>query len=291
MVIKKLFGKGDEKEREYTIDELIILERWEEAELKLKNILKVKKDDVHYHLKLAEVYVGLKEVSKAIDEFCFVADQYSADGFYDRAIAAISKARRLNPMDDTLPKRQQRYENARKLERARTEAMEGFLAGQSQKEGQGTAVIEFQTLWRAISKTDLVRRFDVDQLKLFFQAVDSVFLDSQRTLVKRGESSECLYIVCGGELRAEVEKADGSKVEMRSFGAGDILGEGALFEKKPWPATYVSRGKTILLKLDSDGVQKCLVGNPDPRGFLDTLRRQRNDEEVAKAVAQFERMV
>jgi len=33
------------------------------------------------------------------------------------------------------------------------------------------------------------------------------------------------------------------------------------------------------------------VGNPDPRGFLDTLRRQGKDQEVAKAVAQFESRV
>ena len=291
MVIKRLFGKDEEKDREYTIDELIILERWDEAERKLLNVLKVKKDDVHYHLKLAEVYVGLRQVAKAVDEYCFVADQYAADGFHDRASAAISKARRINPMDDTLVKKQQRYEHARALERARTEAMEGFLAGQSSRAGQGTAVIEFQSLWMAISKTELVRRFDSVQLKLFFQAADSVYLDSQRTLVTRDAEAQNLYIVCGGELRAEVEKADGSKVEMHSFGVGDIIGESALFEKKPWPATYVSRGKTILLRLDADGMQKCLVGNPDPRGFLDTLRRQGKDQEVAKAVAQFESRV
>ena len=288
MVIKKLFGKGEDENREYTIDELIILERWDEAEQKLRNVLRVKKDDVHYHLKLAEVFVGQRQVAKAVDEFIFVADRYAADGFYDRAIAAISKARRLNPMDDTLPKRQRRYEHARKLDRSRTEAMEGFLEGQSLKEGQGTAVMEFQTFWRALSKTELVQRFDVEQLKLFFKAVDPVYLESQRTLVERGESKEALFFVCGGELRAEIQKADGTSIEMRTFGPGDIVGEAALFGKKPWPATFITRGKTILLRLDADGVQQCLVGNPDPRGFLDTLRRQKNDQEVEESVRRFE---
>ncbi|MDX1631842.1 MAG: hypothetical protein R3234_08270, partial [Thermoanaerobaculia bacterium] len=86
MVIKKLFGKKGEGDREYTIDELIILERWEEAEEKLKAKMKVK-DQVHDHLKLADVYVGLKRISDAIDEYVYVADKYAADGFYDRAIA------------------------------------------------------------------------------------------------------------------------------------------------------------------------------------------------------------
>lgn len=287
MVIKKLFGKKGEGDREYTIDELIILERWEEAEAKLKAKMKVK-DQVHDHMKLADVYVGLKRVSDAIDEYVYVADKYSADGFYDRAIAAISKARRLNPMDDTLPAKQKRYERARQLELARAEAQEGFLEGQSLKEGQGTAVMEFQTIWRAVAKTAIVKRLDEEQLKLFFRSVDPVYLGSQKTVVDRGETEEYLYFVCGGEVRAEIEKADGSNVEMRTFGPGDILGERALFEHKPWPATYVTRGKTILLRLDQEGVEACLVGNPDPRGFLDTLRGQRNDHEVAKAIAQFE---
>lgn len=287
MVIKKLFGKKGEDDREYTIDELIILERWEEAEEKLKAKMKVK-EQVHDHLKLADVYVGLKRVSDAIEEYTYVAEKYADDGFYDRAIAAVSKARRLNPMDDTLPARQKRYERARHLEIARAEALEGFLEGQSLKEGQGTAVIEFQTIWRAVSGTAIVKRLDEEQLKLFFTAVDPVYLGSQKTVVDRGDSHEYLYLVCGGEVRAEVEQEDGSQVEMRTFGAGDIIGERALFEHEPWPATYVTRGKTILLRVDQEGVETCLKGNPDPRGFLDTLRRQRNDHEVAEAVAKFE---
>jgi hypothetical protein len=31
-------------------------------------------------------------------------------------------------------------------------------------------------------------------------------------------------------------------------------------------------------------VESCLVGNADPRGFLETLREQHNDREVAAMV-------
>ena len=50
------------------------------------------------HLKLADVHVGLRNVQKAVEEYLWVADRYSADGFHDRAIAVLIKARRLNPM-------------------------------------------------------------------------------------------------------------------------------------------------------------------------------------------------
>src|SRR6185503_1527910 len=121
---------------------------------------------LNLHLKLADVYVGLRNVSKAFDEYGWVADKYAADGFHDRAIAILTKARRLNPMDDTLQARIDRLENARKLEHSRSGALEGFLGGLHAKDSSGTAVMEFQTIWRQLAKSKLLRDLSGDQLKL-----------------------------------------------------------------------------------------------------------------------------
>jgi hypothetical protein len=75
---------------------------------------------------------------------------------------------------------------------------------------------------------------------------------------------------------------------VRTFGSGQIVGESSLFEHKPWPATYRSKAKSTLLRLTAAGLQVCLTGNPDPRGFLDVLRREQNDREVAQIVGRLE---
>jgi hypothetical protein len=285
-LIKKFFGKKESSaEQQYTIDDLIVLERYADAEQRIHEELKFRGNDLNLHLKLADVYVGQRNVQKAVEEYLWVAEKYAADGFHDRGIAVLTKARRLNPMDDTLPARIERFEVARKLEHSRGGAQEGFLQGLHAQEGGGTAVMEFQTIWRNLTKTRLLRELSGDQLKLFFQGVVGVYLNPGQTLVERGSRDEALYVVVSGDILATVVDKAGANIEVRSFGAGQVIGEASLFEHKPWPASYKAKSKATLLRLTQPGLQICLTGNPDPRGFLDVMRREQNDREVAQLVA------
>jgi hypothetical protein len=286
-LLKKLFGKKDgSSEQQYTIDDLIVLERYGEAEQRIVEELKFRGNDLNLHLKLADVYVGQRNVQKAVDEYVWVADKYAADGFHERGVAVLTKARRLNPMDDTLPARIERLETARKLEHSRTFAQDGFVQGLHAKEGGGgTAVMEFQTIWRNLTKTRLLRELTAEQLKLFFQGVVGVYLNPGQSVAERGGKEEALYVVVSGDIVASVVDAAGTPVEVRAFTGGHVIGESTLFERKPWPASYKAKTKATLLKLTQPGLQICLTGNPDPRGFLDVLRREQNDREVVQALA------
>jgi len=288
-VIKKFFGKKDgSTEQQYTIDDLIVLERYAEAEQRIQEDLKFRPQDLNLHLKLADVNVGLRNIAKAIEEYGWVADKYAADGFHDRAIAVLTKARRLNPMDDTLAGRIERIENARKLEHSRSGALEGFVGGLHAKEGGGTAVMEFQAIWRQMAKSKLLRDLSAEQLKLLFQGVVVVYVDPGQTVADRGSRDEALFVVVGGEVLATIVDRAGTNIDVRAFGPGQIVGEGSLFEHRAWPATYKARTKVTLLKLTQPGLEICLKGNPDPRGFLDVLRRDQLDREVAAAVGRLE---
>jgi hypothetical protein len=287
--MKKFFGRKEgSAEQQYTVDDLIVLERYADAEARINEELKFKRDDLNLHLKLADVYVGLRNVAKAVDEYVWVADRYASDGFHDRGIAVLTKARKLNPMDDTLPPKIERLENARKLEHSRSGALEGFLGGLHAKEGGGTAVMEFQTIWRQLAKTRILRELTTDQLKLLFQGVVGNYLNPGQTVMERGSRDEALFIIVGGDVVATVSDTSGVTTEIRTFGSGQIFGEGSLLEHRPWPATYKAKTKATLLKMTPAGLQVCLTGNPDPRGFLDVLRREQNDREVGQLVGRLE---
>jgi len=288
-LIKKLFGKKDGAGgQQYTIDDLIVLERYADAEARILEELRYRGNDLNLHLKLADVYVGLRHVAKAIDEYGFVADKYAADGFHDRAIAVLTKARRLNPMDDTLAARIEKLETSRKLEHSRTLALEGFTSGLHAKEGAGTAVMEFQNVWRQLIKSRILRELSADQLKLLFQGVTVVYFTPGQTVMEKGPGAELLFIVAAGDVAAMHTDAGGETTELRVFTSGSVIGEGALLEHKPWPATYKAKSKATLLRLTPQGLQICLTGNPDPRGFLDVLRREQNDREMAVVVQRLE---
>ena len=121
MVFKKLFGSGGNKEKleqELDVDDLIALERYEEAADRLKERTKSHPNDLHSHLKLASVYQAQGQNLKAVDEFVYVADELADDGFYDKGLALLAKAIRMAPGDSSITERVDRLENLKRLSTA-----------------------------------------------------------------------------------------------------------------------------------------------------------------------------
>lgn len=277
-MFKKIFGGGkSEADRDYTIDELIILERYDEAVLKIKAKLKIK-EELHDHIKLADCYAQLRQLESAMDEYVYVADEFTRDGFFDKANALLMRAAKIAPLDETIPQKIDRNEQLRRLEQSRAMAVEGLARRRSTEGGSGTmSAVEFQTLWSTLSKTQLVRRLSGEQLRLLFGGVEIRYVDVGDSVVTRGQIVESLFVIARG--LCEANAADGSP--LRSFGPGDIVNESGLFERRPAVADIEVREKGAVLELTRPGLEACLTGNPDPRGFLELLRGQGNDRALA----------
>src|SRR4029079_15828300 len=113
------------------------------------------------------------------------------------------------------------------------------------------------------------------------QGVTVTYLNPGQTVADRGTRDEMIYVIAAGEIVATTI-GEGPASELRAFGSGQVIGESTLFEHKPWPATYKAKAKSTLLKLTQAGLQVCLTGNPDPRGFLDVLRREEKESDGAQ---------
>lgn len=286
-MLKKLFGKRDAipETRELTIEDLIALERWDEAIARLQARVELNANDLHAHLKLAEAYVQAGRNSSALDEFFFVADSYCDDGFYDKAIALLTKIARLAPGDSSFEGRLRRAQQLKDLEHRRTLAMEGLMAAQEEKDPLARlSLIEAQLLWQAIQSSDFVSRLSGDQLRRLFGS--SVLSEPKRgtILAERGSKVEQLYIFATGGAEALLDTGTGSPMQLKTFESGDIVGDRSLFEHQPWPATYRVTAEGQLFRLDAGGLAKALQGNPDPRALIDALRARRSDHDVAAAV-------
>jgi len=290
VALKKLFGGGAPKEDELQIDDLIVLERYDEAEARLKEKLELNRKDLHSHIKLAEVFMRRRELNKAVDEYVFVADEYASDGFYDKGIALLSKVSKLLPGDDTLLLKIENLNEHKRLERNRALAIEGLVSAQGDAETKtGNVALEIQRLWNKLSKSPLVRRLDGEQLRHTFGAMKLKRYPAGEKLASLGDKLPVLYLLGQGDVEASVPGSSGRAIIVRTFGAGDIIGERALLEQEPWPADYTSKGAVIALMLDRPGFESALVGNADPRGLVEALRGQQLDREVAAAVARLNR--
>ncbi len=284
MAIKSWFRGGSSKQQapqEYTIDDLIVLEKYDEASERLRARLSVNPNDLHSHLKLAEVYAQLQKFDKAVDEFGYVADEYASDGFYDKGIALLSKAMKLAPLDSSLRFKIEKLQREKGMEHVRSMALEGL-----QKAGgarAGTSAVELKKLWHHLAHGTLVQHLSGEQLKRLFSSMEYERLESGTQVVEEGSQNAFLLLIVIGVVEATIP--DGGKmITVRSFTSGDILGDAALLERGSWPATYRTVEPVTALRLSRAGLEATLVGNPDPRGFLDVLREQHNDRDVAATI-------
>ncbi len=286
MGIKNWFGgakqakqQAQDKEQDYTIDDLIVLERYDEAADRLKMRLKLNPQDLHSHLKLAEVYAQLRQFDRAVDEFGFVAEEYAQDGFYDKGVALLSKAQKLAPMDQSLRFRIERIQREKSMEHVRAYALEGLREAGGQQ--AGTSAVELKRLWHNLATSTVVQRLPGDQLKRLFSAMQLVRVEAGTAVAQEGSREQFLLLLVNGVVESFVPQDGGKDLTVRSFTSGDIIGEAPLLERGAWPAGYRAVEPVTALRLTREGLEQSLVGNPDPRGFLDVLREQHHDRDVA----------
>jgi Cyclic nucleotide-binding domain len=270
---------------EVSIEDLIVLERYDEAEERLKARLKVNPADLHSHLKLADVYTALRQVGKAVEEYLFAAEEYAQDGFYDKGLALLSRAQKLLPADESLRQKILAYQGVKGLEHKRAAAVDGLRQGRFAASAANAWSLQIQRYWYRIATSPALQRLPDDQVVRLFSAVEVVTLPKDAVLAWEGDPGGAMFLVVNGVIAAGVDDAGVGGACVRTFSSRDILGERAMFERQPWPATYRVTEPALLIKLDREGLEHALVGNPDPRRFLDALRGQGSDREVAAMVA------
>ena len=281
MAINWFRGGKKAEPQEYTIDDLIVLEKYDEAGDRLLARLKSNPQDLHSHLKLAEVYTQLRRFDKAVDEYIFVAEEYSQDGFHDKGLALLAKAMKLAPLDQTLQMRVEKLQREKDLEHKRALAFDGLRASGGTQ--AGTSALELQQLWHHLATLSVVRKLSGESLKRLFEAMQILRLEPGVPIAREGSPDPFLLLLVQGEVEASALVA-GRPTVIRTFASGDLLGDVGLFERGVWPADYRATEPVTSLKFTREGLEKCLLGNPDPRGFLETLREQHNDCDVAQLV-------
>ena len=291
MALKNPFGRKPPKfdTDSLSVDDLMVLERWDEAEQILHKRVTRNAHDLRSRLKLADLFMRSKRQYEAVDEYIGVADGYARDGFYDKALALLSKVEKLVPGYEKTRIKIEKIERAKRSERSRQTAMEAVLAKRGEDfQKAGTTAFEVQQLWQNLSGSLLIQRLDGEQLARLFTAFEIVHYLDTTLIADRTQQLEELYLVAKGKVDVSIVMPDGKTMVLREFGPGDVFGERALLEHLPWPATYRSGHKAIVMKLTREGLEAAMAGNPNPRELLDALRDQRLDATIASLVQRTE---
>ncbi len=287
MSLKKWFSSKTAKSRRedaVDVDDLITLQRYGEAEEQLGRFLKKRPYDLRARQKLAELYKKTGRLEEAATEYMEIADKYAKEGFHDKALALLAQVSKLASVADKVWPKIERLRRAKELEQLRPAIMEALLGRRSGSSQSTVASIKFDRLWSSLVRTRLVDRLDAAQLKQLFGAFRIESSEPKDEIARRGQKLEAMFFLVSGKVEVVVTLPGGSSPVLRVLEAGALFGEQALFEHKPWVATYRTAEKSMLLRLDRHGLETALHGNPDPRGLLDALREQQMDTVVAEAV-------
>ena len=275
----KPFGKKKEESAGLTIDDLITLERYDEAKAQLTALLDKRPNDLHAHLRLGDVYLRLKDLDAAREQYIHVCQAYGREGFYDRAVAVLAKVGRYFPDDDKLATLLAQLERAQRLEVVRGAARNAYLQTRNSG-GMGNEAIQFVKVWESVSRSSFADRFSTEEVVWWFRASNTQVLRRGEVLLRSGDTDPRAFVVVLGSIEA---RGAGSDSVLRTFSVGDVIGEWALLEGKPWAADYVAPSGATLLTLDAEGLETPFKGAPVADSLKDRIAAQHNDLEVARS--------
>lgn len=98
--------------------------------------------------------------------------------------------------------------------------------------------------------------------------VDRLVISPGDVLVRRGDMTDDIYFVESGILSAEVVAESGATLRIRKMGPGALIGEVALFTRKPRTASVVAESPCTLHRLSRSALEELLRDDPDTAARL-----------------------
>jgi CRP/FNR family transcriptional regulator len=109
------------------------------------------------------------------------------------------------------------------------------------------------SIFSSLDESELAELSEIISEKRFSQG-DYVFWE--------GDLPEYFYILARGRIKVSKVSASGREFVVAFFGPGDIFGEVAVFEDKPYPASAQATESTIVLAVSRDRFTKFLSNYP-----------------------------
>ncbi|MDF1677211.1 MAG: cyclic nucleotide-binding and patatin-like phospholipase domain-containing protein [Legionellaceae bacterium] len=113
-----------------------------------------------------------------------------------------------------------------------------------------------------LSKIDLFSGLSMDVIQEMSEAFELLYVKGNTILIKQGDSSDAMYVLMFGFLRAIKNEAWGAKKVIGELGAGSVVGEiGCLFDEPRTASVYTIRD-SVLLRMTRDTFDTLLEKHP-----------------------------
>lgn len=97
------------------------------------------------------------------------------------------------------------------------------------------------------------------------------------TIVREGESGDCLYVIQSGEVEV-IRERDGAQVQLAVLRESDFFGEGSLFDREKRSATVRALGEVRVLTVDKKTLLRRIQEDPTlAYRIIETMSRRVRD--------------
>lgn len=117
---------------------------------------------------------------------------------------------------------------------------------------------------KVIKESPIFTSLDNAELQALVKITTERHFTSGEIIFFEGDAPEWFYIVAEGRVKAFKQTSSGREFTIAFFGPGEIFGEVAVFENKPYPASASaqSNGKTTVLGIKREEFLKYLTAHP-----------------------------
>jgi CRP/FNR family transcriptional regulator len=107
-------------------------------------------------------------------------------------------------------------------------------------------------------------------------ALGKVYEDGE-VIIRQGEVGDCMYVIQDGEVEVFIER-DGQEFQLAIRGAGDFVGEMAIFERDVRSATVRAMGQVRVLTIDKKNFLRRISQDPSLAfRIVETMSRRVRD--------------
>src|SRR4030042_2042458 len=117
-----------------------------------------------------------------------------------------------------------------------------------------TEVLKQSLIFSGLGESELARLADL--------AADRIF-DLGEFIFWDGESSTRFYIVAEGRVKVLKHSSLGKEFIIAFFGPGEMFGEVAVFQNKPYPATAQAVAETKVLRIRREDLSSFIAHHPE----------------------------
>jgi SulP family sulfate permease len=116
---------------------------------------------------------------------------------------------------------------------------------------------------------------DVPLDRRLLSYVDRLDLEPGDVLVREGDATDEIYFVEAGSLTASVLSEAGATVRIRTMGPGSVIGEVALYARRPRSASVVAESRCTLHRLSRGALETMVRDDPDTAARLQSWFAER----------------